>query len=255
MTRRPPTRWTHEARAVAVSVALHVGVLAFAAAHVVTVAAETGWASSVDSVRIGLSVRVEAAAEPVPVWSAPARSEPVTFATVTAELPVVELPPLETPAELPPARAHDVAGAADVAFATVWPEARQLLARELARRLEPRVVAAPGAPEPAAVPAAAAASDESAFVAARVIEGTNAPPRYPEAARRNGYEGTVTVALDIDEQGRVTAVRVVRSSGHSVLDRAAVHSLGTWRFTPARRAGAAVATCVERRVQFSLVSG
>jgi len=47
---------------------------------------------------------------------------------------------------------------------------------------------------------------------------------YPRAARRAGLEGTVTLALRIDGAGRIVAVDVARSSGHDLLDQAAVTS-------------------------------
>ncbi|MDR0379207.1 MAG: TonB family protein [Candidatus Accumulibacter sp.] len=45
---------------------------------------------------------------------------------------------------------------------------------------------------------------------------------YPEQARRLGFEGTVTLFVEVSGDGRVEDVRVVASSGHSILDNAAV---------------------------------
>lgn len=51
--------------------------------------------------------------------------------------------------------------------------------------------------------------------------------RYPRIARRNGWEGTVVLALRVLPDGKLTDILVSSSSGHPVLDRAAVHTLQT----------------------------
>lgn len=45
---------------------------------------------------------------------------------------------------------------------------------------------------------------------------------YPEQAKRLGLEGTVTLFVELSEEGRVEDVRVVVSSGYPILDNAAV---------------------------------
>ena len=45
---------------------------------------------------------------------------------------------------------------------------------------------------------------------------------YPEAARRQNLQGSLVVSVDIFPDGSVDNIRVLRSSGHSVLDEAAV---------------------------------
>lgn len=45
---------------------------------------------------------------------------------------------------------------------------------------------------------------------------------YPRSARRLGLEGTVLVEMVVDKRGQIIDVKVVRSSGHDVLDRAAL---------------------------------
>lgn len=68
----------------------------------------------------------------------------------------------------------------------------------------------------------------------------NRPPDYPAEAIARGIEGTVVLRLTIDEQGRVIEVEVARSSGHAILDEAAVAAVRSWRGRPARRGGRAV---------------
>jgi protein TonB len=59
-------------------------------------------------------------------------------------------------------------------------------------------------------------------------------PRYPESVRRDGVEGSVTVKMEIMENGKPSNVWVVGSSGRNELDEAAVKAVERWRFVPAR---------------------
>jgi protein TonB len=82
----------------------------------------------------------------------------------------------------------------------------------------------------------------------------NRKPEYPTAAYRNGIEGEVLLRLWIDEEGRVSQAKVERTSGHDVLDRAAVAAVRTWRGRPARRGDQPVATEELLPVRFRLSS-
>jgi protein TonB len=63
----------------------------------------------------------------------------------------------------------------------------------------------------------------------------NPPPEYPSVARRRGYEGTVVLEVFVDREGRVLDLSLFQSSGHNVLDRAAMQAVRGWLFEPARR--------------------
>lgn len=56
--------------------------------------------------------------------------------------------------------------------------------------------------------------------------------RYPANARRRGIEGTVTVRFTILGSGEVSGVRIVRSSGANVLDKATLEAIGRCGFPP-----------------------
>ena len=64
-----------------------------------------------------------------------------------------------------------------------------------------------------------------------------AKPNYPAAAARNGDTGTVTLALLVGLDGRVTSSRVQKSSGSRELDRAAVNALSLCQFKPGMNNG------------------
>lgn len=49
---------------------------------------------------------------------------------------------------------------------------------------------------------------------------------YPRIARHRGWEGRVEIGLRVEANGRLSAIRVLRTSGFAVLDRAALASIG-----------------------------
>ncbi len=77
-------------------------------------------------------------------------------------------------------------------------------------------------------------------------------PSYPAAARRRGLEGTATLSLDIAADGTVTAVRLDESSGHKLLDDAATEAAWSWTFLPALHDGSARPSRVTMPVTFRL---
>jgi len=56
-------------------------------------------------------------------------------------------------------------------------------------------------------------------------------PVYPEAARRAGTAGIVQMRLAIDEEGKVSQVKIVK--GHPQLDQAAIEAVRQWMYRPA----------------------
>ncbi|MEZ5936823.1 MAG: energy transducer TonB [Hyphomonadaceae bacterium] len=59
-------------------------------------------------------------------------------------------------------------------------------------------------------------------------------PDYPSASRRAQEEGETTVSMCVASNGRVTDIKVVRSSGFSRLDEATVKGIERQRFQPAK---------------------
>ena len=81
----------------------------------------------------------------------------------------------------------------------------------------------------------------------------NPRPAYPREAEGRRLEGTVAVALQIADDGRVVGTRVVASSGHALLDQEALATLSRWRFS-SRPAGSPVIELVQK-VVFRLEEG
>lgn len=81
----------------------------------------------------------------------------------------------------------------------------------------------------------------------------NPAPVYPRLARQQGYQGTVLLEIEVSASGRCGRVLVVSSSGHPVLDQAAVEGVRKWVFRPAQRFQQPIAFWVEIPVTFRLV--
>lgn len=80
----------------------------------------------------------------------------------------------------------------------------------------------------------------------------NPRPIYPSQARRRGFEGKVLIRAQVAASGECAGATVSRSSGHAVLDEAALTAVRQWRFVPASRGGRAVAADVEIPIVFRL---
>jgi len=80
----------------------------------------------------------------------------------------------------------------------------------------------------------------------------NPKPRYPRDARRRGEEGKVMLLVDVLPNGRVGEISVESSSGHRLLDAAAVKAVRRWRFAPAKKTGRPVRAQVRIPVEFNL---
>jgi protein TonB len=80
----------------------------------------------------------------------------------------------------------------------------------------------------------------------------NPKPRYPRAAVRMGLEGEVRIEVLVGVDGKPQELRLARSSGHAVLDEAAMETVTTWRFVPARRGAEAIAARVQVPIRFRL---
>ena len=68
----------------------------------------------------------------------------------------------------------------------------------------------------------------------------NPPPPYPMTARRMGWQGRVVLNVEVLASGLPGQVKLQQSSGHDVLDTAAIKAVSGWRFIAARQSGQAV---------------
>jgi len=92
----------------------------------------------------------------------------------------------------------------------------------------------------------------------RVGGGVSAPrvlyspdPEFSEEARKAKFQGTVILALMVGTDGRAHDVRIVRSLGMG-LDEKAIEAIRQWKFDAGRKDGVPVAVLVNVEVNFRL---
>lgn len=78
-------------------------------------------------------------------------------------------------------------------------------------------------------------------------------PAYPEAARRNQEQGTVSLMVKVLHDGNVGEVNVKKTSGSRLLDEAAVAEAKKWQFVPGHKGPKPVDAWVEVPIWFQLV--
>ena len=124
----------------------------------------------------------------------------------------------------------------------------QVTDKRIAPRLKrPRSIAEPPTPVITAIDQSVGL-EEKTFVDL----SANQPPAYPLEAIRKRLEGVVTLRLSINSSGAVTGVEVIESSGHRILDQAAVNAVSRWKGTPATRWGRSVASTERLPIRFRL---
>jgi protein TonB len=77
-------------------------------------------------------------------------------------------------------------------------------------------------------------------------------PEYSDEARKARHEGTVLIDLEVDASGRPVNLRVVRSLGLG-LDEKAMAAVSHWKFRPAMAGNRAVTAPARVAVSFHLL--
>ncbi len=80
----------------------------------------------------------------------------------------------------------------------------------------------------------------------------NARPQYPRIARRRGYEGVVILKALVSREGEVLEIRVLKTSGHSILDEEAIQAVQKYRFEPGKEDGVNTDMWVNIPIRFQL---
>ncbi len=91
------------------------------------------------------------------------------------------------------------------------------------------------------------------------IGGVTAPsllfkvePEYSDEARKAKYQGTVMLYVEVDASGRATNIRVQRSLGLG-LDEKAMEAVKKWKFLPGKKDGKPVPVAATIEVNFRLL--
>jgi TonB family protein len=77
-------------------------------------------------------------------------------------------------------------------------------------------------------------------------------PEYSEEARKAKFQGTVLLAIEVDRSGRAQNVRVARSLGLG-LDEKAIEAVRRWKFKPGYKDGRPVTVAATIEVNFRLL--
>lgn len=93
------------------------------------------------------------------------------------------------------------------------------------------------APAPAPAPAAAPPAPPEPVTEPRGYAGyrNNPAPEYPALAQDRGLQGRVILNVHVLASGKADNIAVDKSSGHKILDDAAIKAVLAWSFDPARR--------------------
>ena len=204
----------------------------------------TGRPAVADNVEVAL---VEAKPDPIrEVAPTPPERQPAPTLPVTARTSVAR------PRPKSPAQAQNTAPQLAVSPST-----------EMATASEVALPAAPETPPPkdevvpnSGVPRAPAATAPNTHGPITVLAApryrSNPRPEYPVSCRRRHEEGEVRVAVVVSPDGRPLRVSLAKSSGHPLLDQAAIDAVRGWTFEPARASELAVTSEVVVPVRFSL---
>ena len=77
-------------------------------------------------------------------------------------------------------------------------------------------------------------------------------PEYSEEARKARHQGTVILAIDVDETGHATNIRVMHGLGLG-LDEKAIQAVMRWKFRPALSGDRPVTAPATVEVSFRLL--
>lgn len=218
-----------------------------------------------------VSAARESVPEPVPAPAsppdeAPAAPEPPTASEPPAP-PVAMAPP--DPPVAPPAEAVPQSAALPPQAVAkppppkppAVPKTRVNAPRQPPHRAPPPSIPSPESAVAAVAPPAPATPQPALLASVPIVPPQpvyfgqgNPEPNYPMTARIRGLQGLVLLHVDVAPSGTPIAVTVATSSGHPILDEAAVAAVRTWRFRPATQAGVPVAAFADVPIHFSIAN-
>ncbi len=82
--------------------------------------------------------------------------------------------------------------------------------------------------------------------------GKNPELGYPPFALRRGFEGRVVLRVLVSKEGQALKVTLAKSSGHAILDRAAIKAVREWIFKPGKLNGVPIDMWVKVPVVYEL---
>ena len=80
----------------------------------------------------------------------------------------------------------------------------------------------------------------------------NPAPKYPRLARRQGWEGTIVLRVEVLANGTAGDIEIMQTSSHRILDEVSVKAVRGWKFLAARIDEHPVRSWVEVPISFRL---
>ena len=208
-----------------------------------------------------LQAQPEPVAKRPPPQPKPAEKTPQPAKPTPPQTPPAATPPVEEVRKAQPQLA-------DAADATQVQPAAAAEPRESRGTDESKTTQKPSAPQAQAVrdaqsQGAAASPAQSSTQPSSTQEVTStqprfarppSPPHYPAQAKRRQQQGTVWVEVRLDRRGKLVDVQVLRSSGVSSLDQAALAAVQRWQFLPEQRGGVGVPSRVHIPIEFAIAA-
>ena len=93
---------------------------------------------------------------------------------------------------------------------------------------------------------------QGAETEAKPLMYANAAPLYPKIAHKRGWEGIVKLDVLVERDGTAKEVGIYKSSGHKVLDRAAIKTVRNWQFSPAQSGSVRFSSRIVIPIKFNL---
>lgn len=206
-------------------------------------------AKPIDEPLLTPPIAIEIAAPSQPAQSVARPAEPAhrDKPRAVAQPPVPKAAP---PSQRPPVTHAMHEAAAANAAAKPSPPSQDLAAAQP----EKAAMTSAATPAPAPTPIAAAAAPEPVVTppVGNAAYLHNPPPHYPPIAQEEGWEGRAVLRVHVDASGRPISVEIHQSSGHDVLDKAALAATRQWTFVPAKRGTTPIDGWVDVPLDFRL---
>lgn len=85
------------------------------------------------------------------------------------------------------------------------------------------------------------------------MDSSNPLPVYPPLARQLEQEGRVILQVEVNENGSVRSVLIIKSSGFKLLDESALETVKNWIFMPATKNSKPVSGTIKIPINFKLI--
>lgn len=182
---------------------------------------------------------------------------PVSAAPATVPITLIMSAPKPAPPPRPEPAAPKPKTIVPVRTIAPPPPRIQVAATPVAQSPLASVTSAPQEAAPAPVAVAAEPASPPAEEPVTEPKGyagylRNPAPEYPVAAQKRGLEGKVILKVHVLASGQPDSVTVAKSSGHPLLDEAALKAVTQWAFAPARRGATPIDGWVQVPLNFRI---